>query len=170
MVVILLLITAVLLSVATTNCQASRVVYHGYILNGPMPTKDQCVKYFKAHKSYKQGAERWRLFIRRETYRQIRLKVAGAKNWKRVWNENWIIPTIWGESNGLQNPGGNTTCRGLLQIWIGHVASKYRNDLYVGTFNIQTGSWLFAHPGPDYGPQPWVGGPPIYCSPYCPHI
>jgi hypothetical protein len=169
MVVVLLLTSAVLLSVAATNSQASRVVYHGYVLKGSMPTKDQCIKYFRAHNKYSQGAERWRLFVRRATYKQIRYKVAGSKNWTRVWNEDWVIPTIWGESNGLQNPGGNTTFRGLFQIWIAHVAPRYRDDLFVGTFNIKTASWMFARPGPDYGPYPWKGGPPVSASPYCPH-
>lgn len=135
-----------------------------------MPTKDECIKYFKAHKKYSQGAERWRLWVRRSTYKQIRYKVAGAKNWTRVWNEDWVIPTIWGESNGLQNPGGNTSFRGLFQIWVEHVAPKYRNDLYVGTFNIKTAAWMFASPDPWMGPAPWKGGPPINASPYCPRV
>lgn len=163
--VVVLLATAILMSVATAEVKASRVVYHGYILKGELPSKDQCVKYQKTHK----GAERWRLWIRRYTYQQIRYKLAGAKNWRRAWNEDWVIPTIWGESRGLQNPGGSTF-RGLMQIWIKNVSSRDYNRLYIGWFNLKVAARMFASPQPWMGSQPWVGGPPVSANPYCPHI
>ena len=164
-VVVLLLAAAVLMSVATADVKASRVVYHGYILKGELPSKDQCVKYQKTH----SGAERWRLWIRRYTYQMIRFKNAGAKNWRRAWNEDWVIPTIWGESRGLQNPGGYTF-RGLMQIWIKNVNPKDYNHLNIGWFNLRVAARMFASPQPWMGPHPWNGGPPVSANPYCPHI
>jgi len=163
MVVVLLLTTAVLFSMATANAHASRVVYHGYILKGAMPTKDQCVKYQKKYR----GAERWRLWVRRYTYQQIQHKVAGNKMWVRVWNEDWVIKIIYRESRGVQNPPG-WPCIGLMQINYQLHWPYSIKKLAIGWTNILAGAILFARP--DGGPAHWRSNLPIPVSPYCPHI
>jgi hypothetical protein len=155
-----LLATAVFFGVTTTS-KAQKQAYHGYVLGGKLPSKAECLHYQKTH----GGVERWRLWVRMYAYKQVRYHIHGAKNWQRVWNEEWVLQTMKGESGGQQHPN-NSTYRGLMQIWKGHVPYRLQNMLYVGWFNLKKAASMFAAPGYYGGPQPWDGGPPVYASPY----
>jgi hypothetical protein len=162
MVVLALLAMAVLLSVATVS-NAQKQVYHGYVLGGKLPTKQECIRYQKSH----GAVERWRLWVRKYAYKQVRYHINGAKNWVHVWNEEWVLQTMKGESGGMQHPD-NSTYRGLMQIYKGHVPYSLQNMLYVGWFNLRKAASMFAAPGYYGGPQPWDGGLPVYVTPYAP--
>jgi len=158
-----LLATAVFFGMSTTS-KAQKQIYHGYVLSGKLPSKAKCFHYQRTHK----GAERWRLWARMYAYRQVRYHSNGAKSWKRVWNEDWVIQIIYRESGGQQHPN-NPTYRGLMQIYMGYVPYKLQNMLYVGWFNLKKAASMFAKPGYYGGPQPWVCNIGVPAYPYAAH-
>lgn len=131
-----------LLATAAPSMAQTRV-YHGYVLGGPYPTKDQANAYVRTHR----GAERWRLWVRRYAWIQARnIAVYHRPNWKYVWNEEWVVRVIVKESGG--NPlAVNGPYRGLLQIYYGHSSS----NLFWGPTNIAVGAMLFTR----LAAQPW---------------
>lgn len=163
LVILALLVVAVSFGVASPS-YAKKVTYKGYVLKGKCPPKDKCVRYQKTHK----GAERWRLWVRRAAYKQARYKAKGTRNWRRVWNEDWVIKIIHRESRGQPNAGRHHPFWGLMQIWRMHV-KKSPTRLFNGPFNINVGARLFASPTANGGPSPWAsttGGTGV--SPYAP--
>jgi len=165
---ILLMVTTALLFATvffgmTSTSMASKVVYHGYVLGGKLPTKEQALHYQKTHK----GPEKWRLWVRINAYKQVRYLVAGGDNWRRVWNEDWVIQIIKYESGGRPWVT-NGPCIGLMQVnyqlhWPYSVAR-----LKVGPVNIASGARLFANPTSNGGTQPWSVRYLVIVSPYAP--
>jgi hypothetical protein len=135
---------------STAKPKKQRIIYHGYVMEYKYPSLKACREYAKHH----SGANRWRLYVVRAEYRQIRNVVDKKAGWEHVWNPKWTILIIHFECRGIPHQK-NGPDWGLLQInYILHCA-KHPDLLLDPNYNIALGSGMFSSPTVNGGIHPW---------------